>query len=152
MGVVDLNEVVESVRSNLEVRLEEANADVTVASLPLVQGSQHRLEQLFQNLLTNAIKYTGETPPTIDIDVTTGDGQCEVTVSDNGIGLDQPEQESAFTIFYTNGSTDESTGIGLALCRKIVQTHGGTIWLDSTPGEGTTVHFTLSLEASEVEP
>ena len=143
MDAVELNSVVESVRADLEVRLSESNADVTVAELPTVRGNEHRLEQLFLNLFTNAIKYAGDAPPTIEVDATTAGERWEVTVTDDGVGIDTETQENVFTLFYTSGGTEESTGIGLALCRKIVESHGGTIWLESSPGEGTTVHFTL---------
>ncbi|MBX0295749.1 sensor histidine kinase [Haloarcula nitratireducens] len=150
LTLVDLNDVLDDVRTDLEVRLEEADAELTVAELPVVQGNKHRLEQLFQNLVSNAIKYAGDDPPRIEIGVSLEPEQCEITVADDGVGIDPNEQEQAFDLFYTTGR-DDSTGIGLALCRKIVQSHGGRIWLNSTPGEGTTIHFTLVRKDGEIE-
>lgn len=138
---VDCEAVVEEVRSNLTVAIDETDAEVTTGSLPTVHGDHGQLIHLFQNLVSNAIKYS-EDAPRIHVDAERDDQQWVVSVSDEGVGIPTDRLDRVFDLFYTNGGAD-STGIGLALCEKIVTRHGGEIWVDSTPGEGTTFSFTL---------
>jgi PAS domain S-box-containing protein len=143
---VDLNDAVSGVLTELDGRISAADATVTVEDLPAVVGHEHRLEQLFRNLLSNAIKYAGDDPPSIEIRSTVEPAadRCRIAVADDGVGIGEQERERIFDLFYTTGE-DDSTGIGLALCKKIVEHHGGEIRIDSTPGVGTTVAFTLPL-------
>ncbi|MFC7193994.1 ATP-binding protein [Halosimplex aquaticum] len=142
---VDLDDVLVDVRSDLQVKVAESDADVTVAELPTVHGDGGQLRQLFQNLLDNAIEYSGDGPPRVHVSAERAGDWWEVSVSDEGIGVDPEDADRVFEVFqslHSQGDYD-GTGIGLALCERIVERHGGDIWLDSEPGEGTTVTCTL---------
>ncbi|WP_254861654.1 sensor histidine kinase [Halovivax gelatinilyticus] len=141
---VDLDSVLAAVRKNLELRIDESDATIEADSLPRVEGDERQLRQLFQNLIANAIEYSDD-PPRIEIDAERdGDGWI-VSVRDEGIGIDPDDQERIFEVFQRLHGRDEhpGTGIGLALCQRIVERHGGEIRVDSKSGEGTTVAFTI---------
>ena len=144
---LDANAVVETALSNLEVAVEESDAVVEVDDLPTVVGDHRQPTQLFQNLVSNAIKYAGDGPPRVAIDCVHRDDVHEFRVADDGVGIDPDVTDDLFAIFSTAG--DDGTGIGLAVCEKIVERHGGEIWVDSTPGEGSTFHFTVPVEATD---
>ena len=142
---VDCDTVLEDVLTAHQVQIDESDATIVVDELPAVTGDAQQLEALFSNLVSNAIKYSGDGPPRVEI---TGDrrgDRCLFSVADDGIGIDPAYTDQIFEIFNRLHSNDEypGTGIGLALCRKIVDNHGGDIWVDSTPGSGTTFSFTL---------
>jgi signal transduction histidine kinase len=101
---------------------------------------------LFQNLIENAIKFQQTESPRVHIKATWDQGVCDFSVRDNGIGMDEHQQEKVFLIFHrlNNRSQYPGTGIGLAMCKRIVERHGGRIWYRSAPGQGTTMHFTLN--------
>jgi PAS domain S-box-containing protein len=141
---VDLNEVVDDVFQDLQFRIEESNADITTESLPAVEGDPSQLRQLFQNLVSNAIEYSDE-PPQVHISGETAGTKRVISISDDGIGIDPDDTDRIFEVFQRLHSHEEheGTGIGLALCRRIVERHGGDIWADSEPGEGSTFSFTL---------
>ena len=144
--------IVEHALSNLQAALEESGTRVTVGMLPSVRGDASQLMRLFQNLMGNAIKFRGERAPEIAVGAEPGpDGEWVFSVKDNGIGIDPRHADRVFAIFQRLHSRQEypGTGIGLAVCRKIVERHGGRIWLESTPGEGTTFFFTLPADTSE---
>jgi signal transduction histidine kinase len=110
-----------------------------------VPGNQVQLVQLFQNLISNAIKYSGERSPKVHIGVTELSSEWAFSVADNGIGIDPRYHERIFGVFKRlHGRDVPGTGIGLALCRRIVEHHGGRIRVESTPGQGSTFHFTLA--------
>jgi PAS domain S-box-containing protein len=135
--------------ANLKLPVEETQAKITWNSLPMVQADPVQLTQLFQNLLSNALKFRhADRPVEIQIGHREFDGQCEFSVRDNGIGIDPEHHGKIFQIFQRLHSRDRypGTGIGLAICKKIVERHGGRIWLESTKGEGTTFRFTLKSE------
>ncbi|WP_117368031.1 PAS domain-containing protein [Natrarchaeobaculum sulfurireducens] len=158
---VDLAQTLAAVRRDLELQIEESNAEITVESLPRVQGDRSQLRQVFQNLLTNAIEYSGNDRPRITVtaervdDPTAidrrtalaarGEDAWVVSVSDDGIGIDPDDHERIFEVFQRlHGHDDhDGTGIGLALCQRIVERHGGEIQVDSKPGEGATFSVTL---------
>ena len=143
---VALDEVLADVRQDLAVKIAETDAEITAKDLPLVYGDGSQLNQVFQNLLDNAIEYSGEEPPRIHIGAERTDSGDEwlIAVSDEGVGIDPDEQDRIFEVFQSLGSHEESgTGIGLALVERIVERRGGEIWVDSTPGEGSTFSFTL---------
>ncbi|EMA47195.1 multi-sensor signal transduction histidine kinase [Halobiforma nitratireducens JCM 10879] len=136
------------------MRVAEADAEIDAGPLPVVEGDADQLRQVFQNLLDNAVEYSGDGPPRIEVsarrvDASVGadvdDCTWVVSVSDDGIGIAPADQERIFEVFNRLHSRDEhpGTGIGLSLCERIVERHGGEIWVDSEPGEGTTVSFTL---------
>ncbi|QLD90880.1 PAS domain S-box protein [Natronomonas salina] len=141
----DLEAVLSEARENLHLQIEESDADVTVGRLPTVSGDASQLRQVFQNLLDNAIEYSGEAPLQVHVDAERSGEEWVVSVSDEGIGIEPDQHERVFEVFQRLHSRDEheGTGIGLALCERIVERHGGDIWVDSDPGEGTTFSFTL---------
>jgi len=130
---------------NLQQGIEESEAIVTNSDLPEVSADPVQLVQLFQNLIGNAIKYRSDIPPHVHVTAARRDGLWEFAVSDNGIGIDARFQERVFAIFQRLHTRREypGTGIGLAICRRIVERHGGTIWFESEPGHGTIFRFTL---------
>ncbi|WP_226008233.1 PAS domain S-box protein [Natrinema salinisoli] len=142
---VDLDDVLDDVREDLQIRIDKSNAEITTDDLPRVDGDDSQLRQVFQNLLSNAIEYSGDEPPQVDISATRDGEQWIISVQDNGIGIDPNEQERIFEVFQRLHTHEEhsGTGIGLALSRRIVERHGGEIWVDSEPDEGSTFSFTL---------
>ncbi|MFU8868825.1 PAS domain S-box protein [Natronococcus sp.] len=142
---VDLESVLEDVRDDLQLRLEESDAVLSVDSLPRVEGDASQLRQLFQNLLENAIEYSGETPPKIEVEAERDGETWIVSVSDAGIGIPDGESDRVFEVFERLHPVDDHAGpgIGLALCQRIVERHGGEIRVDSEPGEGSTFSVTL---------
>jgi PAS domain S-box-containing protein len=142
---IDLNAILEDVLADLHVRIVESDAEVTVGDLPCLEGDAGQLRQLFQNLLDNAITYSGDEPPQIHVSADRRNNNWVISVDDKGIGIDPNDQDRIFTIFNRlhNHEAYEGTGIGLALCQRIVERHGGEIWVDSEPGEGATFSFTL---------
>ena len=157
---VDLEAVLADVRENLAVKIEEHDARITAESLPRVQGDEGQLRQVFQNLVSNAIEYSGAEPPRIHVSAERNGARWTVSVTDNGIGIEPADQARIFEVFQRLHTREEhpGTGIGLALCERIVERHGGEIWVDSEPGEGATFSFTLPAveadpdrEASELE-
>lgn len=146
---VDLNAVLENVREDLQMRIEESDAEITSDELPRVNGDGSQLRQLFQNLLENAIEYSGDEPPRIDISVERDRREWVFAVRDEGVGIDPTDTDRIFEVFqrlYTN-EAHSGTGIGLALCRRIVERHGGEIWVESEPGAETTFVFTLPADS-----
>ena len=144
---IDLNDTLFMVIHNLMPRMNETNAAVITNPLPIVKATSFEMIQLFQNLIANSIKFRrAGIPPNIEIKVNeTVTGDFIFTVADNGIGIPESHQERVFKIFERlHSRTDyEGSGIGLATCKKIIQSSGGKIWLESTEGVGTTFYFTL---------
>lgn len=151
---VDLNEVLEDVVSNLGHRLDDSNASVRVESLPPVRGNRTQLLQLFQNLVSNGLKYQDEPPFRVRVVAEPTDDGYRLTVEDNGVGIPEDERASIFQAFERgSGSLDVSgSGLGLTLCERIVDTLGGRIEIESTPGEGTAVHVVLPADRVEGRP
>ncbi|QQQ78925.1 CHASE3 domain-containing protein [Saccharothrix sp. 6-C] len=144
--LVDCDELVAQVLDNYSEAIERTGATVEVADLPTVRGEASLLGGVFGNLISNAVKFHGDDPPHVRVDVERTGGFWTFTVSDHGIGIDPEYAERIFVIFQRLHHKDDypGTGIGLAMCRKIVEYHGGTIWLDTSEGAtGTTFKFTL---------
>jgi signal transduction histidine kinase len=156
---VDLNEIALGVLSDLEVRIEQTKGRVAVESLPTIDADALQMRQLFQNLIGNALKFNkpGQ-PPVIHVTGEVRNGstppRLELVVSDNGIGFDQKYAEKIFVIFQRlHGRGEyEGTGVGLAIVKKIVERHGGSIAASSTPGEGATFRITLPVQHNQGEP
>jgi signal transduction histidine kinase len=152
---VDCDAVVRSARANLTALIEETGATVDVGPLPVVNGDPGLLSLVFQNLIGNALKFRGEAPPRVSISASPDGDAWEFTCRDNGIGIDDEYGERIFVIFQRlhSRAAYEGTGIGLAMCRKIVEHHGGRIWLatdgDRASGSGSTFRFTLPRNAQE---
>lgn len=140
----NMNKVLEDVLLSIKPSVEAENATITHDDLPTVQCDPSQLRQLFQNLISNAIKFH-EKPPEIHIFAEESDGKWRFGVSDNGIGIHPDHQDKIFDIFKRLHTREEyeGTGIGLSICKRIVEIHGGDIWVKSKPGEGSTFYFTL---------
>ena len=140
-----MSSVLSAAIANLEVTIEESHAVVTHDQLPTVRGDESQLIQLFQNLLGNAIKFRGDDAPMIHVGVEETKDGWVFSVHDNGIGIDMKYAERIFTVFQRLHARDEypGTGIGLAVVKKIVERHGGRIWVESEPAKGSTFYFTL---------
>jgi signal transduction histidine kinase/integral membrane sensor domain MASE1 len=151
MDSVRMGEALSAALVNLRTDLEAKAAQVAHGELPEVRGDARLLTQLFQNLVGNAIKFhrPGH-PPRVRIDAALVSGEWKFTVADNGIGISEKDAGRLFQVFKRLHTAEEypGTGIGLALCKKIVNLHGGRIWLESRPGEGSTFYFTLPLQGT----
>ena len=144
---VDCNQILEGVLTNLRLAVEENRAVVTHDALPVVTADGGQLGQLFQNLIGNAIKFHGEEPPRVHVSVELRNNEWQFAVRDNGIGIDPRYAERIFVIFQRLHNREDypGTGIGLALCKKIVERHGGRIWVESPIGRGAVFCFTLPI-------
>jgi light-regulated signal transduction histidine kinase (bacteriophytochrome) len=144
----DCNLVVQSAMANLQSAIEESNARVLVSDLPTITATRSELVQLFQNLMGNAIKFRGSGPPEIRIAAEKNGAEWGFSVADDGIGIAPEHAESVFVIFKRLCTHTEypGSGIGLAICKKIVEQHGGRIWVESQPGQGSTFKFTLPIK------
>ena len=142
---VDLDAVVEDVLADIGLQIEESDAAIHVEDLPRVAGDEHQLHQVFQNLLCNAIEYSGDEPPRIHVSTERTGDEYTVSVRDEGIGIHPDEADRIFEVFerLRPRENDDGTGMGLTLCQRVVERHGGEIWVDSAPGEGSTFRFTL---------
>jgi light-regulated signal transduction histidine kinase (bacteriophytochrome) len=148
---VDLNEVIAGLVSDLDARLIETGGSVEILSLPTVYGDPTQMRQLLQNLIGNALKFhSANAVPVVRLSAELIDNgkACRISVADNGIGFDEKYLDRVFTVFQRlHGRGDyEGTGVGLAVCRKIVERHGGSITARSKPGEGATFIVTMPLE------
>ncbi len=134
------------VLNTLQLTIEENSATVLYDPLPMVMADPQQLGQLFQNLLTNAIKFHGVEPPLVRISNERNGNEWKISVRDNGIGISQEHFDRIFVIFQRLHTRTEypGTGIGLAICKKIVERHGGRIWIEPSPGGGCTFFFTIS--------
>jgi light-regulated signal transduction histidine kinase (bacteriophytochrome) len=143
---VDLAALVDEVAAELR-RLDEADgAEIVHEGLPVVRGDRVLLRQLFRNLLSNALKFRAERPPRVVVAARRGEAEWRITVTDNGIGLDPAHRERVFGMFKRLHTQERyrGSGIGLAIARRVVERHGGVIGIESSPGEGATLWFTLA--------
>lgn len=150
--VVDLNEVLNKVKHDLSVAIEESQATINIEGMPSVSGDAVQLGQLFQNLINNAIKFRSAENPVVTIRNEVKGRDNVFSVKDNGRGFDMEHADRIFVIFQRlQGRTEAAgTGIGLAVCKKIVERHQGRIWVDSKIGEGSTFYFTIpTLESGD---
>jgi PAS domain S-box-containing protein len=141
----DLNALLEQVKGNLEAGIKSSHATVTHDALPALSVDATQMMQLFQNLIGNALKFHGEQPPRVHVGARQEEGRWVFSVRDNGIGIEPPYFEKIFKVFQRLHTRKDypGTGIGLAICKKIVERHGGTIWVESQSGQGSTFYFTI---------
>jgi signal transduction histidine kinase len=150
---VDMNDVVRAAVDDLARGLDEAGAEVEVEPLPEVVGDAVQLRQLVQNLLANAIRFRGEEPLRLTVSAADHAGWWRFDVRDNGTGIDPGDAERIFLMFARGAGRDTAgTGLGLALCRKIVARHGGTIWVEPAEDGGARFSFTLPRQVTVTEP
>lgn len=143
---VDLNEVMKEVKINFQDVFSEPESGLFIQVLPQINANRMQMVQLFQNLTGNAIKYKSAAPPQIRINATSNKTHCIFSVKDNGQGIDKRSFTKIFVIFQRlhTDATHSGSGIGLAICKKIVERHGGKIWLESEPGVGSTFFFSIA--------
>lgn len=142
---LDCDVILSQAMTNLGTAIQESHAKINYKNLPKVSGEASQLVLLFQNLIGNAIKFCGDGPPQIHITAETKDEEYLFSVWDNGIGIDSEFADRIFEVFQRLHTKAEfpGTGIGLAICKKIVTRHGGRIWVESEPGKGTTFYFII---------
>ncbi len=142
---LSLAEAMEEARRNLELAATEAQAEIAIGTLPSLRADRRQMVQLLQNLLANAIKYSGAAPPKAEIRSWRHGDAWVIAVRDHGIGIPEDARERIFEIFQRLHTRDEypGTGVGLALCRRIVERHGGRIWVEPVTGTGAEFRFTL---------
>lgn len=143
---VSMRDVLDRATALLDAPIRESGAAIEVADLPEVTGDRSQLVQLWMNLVGNAVKYRAEGAPRIRIAAEVREDAWQFTIRDNGIGIAPKHQQQVFEIFKRlhDQKTYPGTGIGLAICRRVVDRHGGKIWVESTPGEGSTFLFTIA--------
>jgi light-regulated signal transduction histidine kinase (bacteriophytochrome) len=142
---IDAGEVVERVLQNLEVAIQTSGASISFADLPRVRMRSFQLEQVFQNLIGNAIRYRSSASPRIRISASMQGKEWVFSVQDNGIGIAPEFQQQIFGIFKRLHSKSEypGTGMGLAICQRSIERSGGRIWVESELGKGSTFFFTI---------
>ncbi|WP_221089438.1 ATP-binding protein [Deinococcus aquaedulcis] len=142
---VQVEDALREALGRLDAALRDSGAQLEVGPLPRVLGSVPRLAQLFQNLIGNAVKFRAEAPPLVQISAQREGPLWRLTVRDNGIGIEPQYQHKVFEMFQRLHGRDryEGTGLGLAICEKIAVQHGGRLWVESVPGQGSAFHFTL---------
>ena len=150
---VDLAKVVEQVLEVLKLAIDDAHATVTYDPMPSVIGAESRLGEVIQNLVGNALKFRGKLAPAVHIGCERHGEQWMFSVRDNGIGMSPEFHDRIFVMFQRlHGRTEfTGTGIGLAVCKRVIEHHGGRIWVESTPGQGSTFFFTLPVATEVLE-
>ena len=151
---VELNNCVEMISYNLQELIIRSEGEILCKELPVIIANKTQMSQLFQNLISNGLKFKRDVPSRIEIDYQERKDDFLFQIKDNGIGISKEHQDKIFTIFQRLHRRDEyeGTGIGLAVCKKIVQNHGGQIWVESEYGKGTTVFFTLVKKNLKLTP
>jgi signal transduction histidine kinase len=148
IGPVDCNEVLHETLASLETRLAESGAEISLGELPTVRADATQLAQLFQNLLSNGIKFVSGRQPRVSVSAVRQAGSWRFAVEDNGIGIEPRHADRIFTVFQRLHGRESypGSGIGLAICKRIVERHGGQIWVEPVAGGGSRFCFTLADE------
>lgn len=153
LNAEDLNDVLEEVIDSMRDDIEEAGASVRVGALPRIAVDRVKMRQVFQNIIANALKYCPkDRTPEIEVEASLSADLVEFSVKDNGIGIEPDHYERIFEIFQRlhPENSYSGTGIGLAICKKIVELHDGNIWVDSEPGTGSTFYFSIPAQMEEL--
>ena len=150
---IQLNPLARKAADVFEALIKESDCRIEIENLPAIEADESQMLQLFQNLIGNALKFRGADPPHIKVYGKIKRQECEIFVIDNGIGFDQNFAERVFKPFQTLHARNEykGTGMGLAICRKIVERHGGTIKAESMPGKGSTFIIRLPVKQAGLE-
>ena len=148
----DCQAVLDQVLQNLEIAIAESDTEINSGPMPSLSADASQLAQLLQNLIGNAIKFRGESPPRIQVEATQRDDDWLFSVQDNGIGIDPQYSDRIFQVFQRLHGIGQypGTGIGLAVCKKIVERHHGTIWVESQPDAGATFFFTIPINLDSI--
>jgi light-regulated signal transduction histidine kinase (bacteriophytochrome) len=148
---VDMNEIIERVKGNLLASIIDTDASIEASPLPTLSGDPSELTQLFQNLIANALKFHGDERPVIRVTAESSEAGWLFSVRDNGIGIDPEYADRIFSMFQRLHSRGEypGTGIGLAICQKIIERYGGRIWVESEQGKGAAFFFTLPARSDD---
>jgi signal transduction histidine kinase len=140
---VALSHLMDEVAEDLRPGLQEAGATLDVGDLPEVEGDPRQLRRLLQNLVGNAVKFRGDAPPRVEVSALRASEDWVVTVHDNGVGVDPEHTSRIFGMFSRLNGDTEGSGIGLAVCRRVVEAHGGRIWVEQPERGGSAFRFTL---------
>jgi chemotaxis family two-component system sensor kinase Cph1 len=142
---IDTRELVEGTLASLDAMVRETRAEIELGELPTVSADSHVLAQVFQNLISNALKFAADAAPRVKVSAERADGAWVFAVADNGIGIDPAHAERIFQMFQRLHGRDDygGTGIGLAICKRVVERLGGRIWFEARPGGGTVFRFTV---------
>jgi len=143
LEAASIEDLLEQALGDLRDTVEETGAAVTRSPLPKIEVEPSQIVQIFHNLIGNALKFRGQEPPKVHVAARREGGEWVFSVRDNGIGIDPAEAEAVFAIFKRLRTEIPGTGVGLAICKKIVERHGGRIWVESEPGRGSTFYFTI---------
>jgi light-regulated signal transduction histidine kinase (bacteriophytochrome) len=145
LSPTDSADALHAALGNLWAMIEETKAEITHGTLPVVRADGTQLAQVFQNLIANSLKFRGAEPPKIYVEACREESFWRFSVRDNGIGIEPQYQDRIFLIFQRlhNRRDYPGTGIGLAICKRIVDRHGGRMWVESEPGQGAVFHFTI---------
>jgi len=145
LAPMKLEDALQRAMQNLSYVREDSGGTITYDEMPTIVADELQMTQLFQNLIGNALKFHGKEAPKVEVSAVRKDDNWIVSVRDNGIGIDPKYRDRIFELFQRLHTRDEypGTGIGLTIAKKIVQRHGGKIWMDSEPGKGTTFCFTI---------
>jgi PAS domain S-box-containing protein len=147
LHAVDVGTLIEWTEQNLQSAIRETGTEIVAANLPIIRADAAALAQVLQNLIGNAIKYRSERPPRVRIGAEHVDSEWLFSVADNGIGIPPEFHRNIFKLFKRlHGAEYEGTGIGLAVCKRLIERHGGRIWVESQPGEGSTFRFTVPVK------
>jgi light-regulated signal transduction histidine kinase (bacteriophytochrome) len=141
----DLEEVLQGALNDIPLLAQETGAEISHDPLPTLKVNSYKLGRLFRNLISNAVKFSGSRPPRIHISARQEGQEWIISVQDSGIGFDPRYAESIFKVFKRLHSKEKfsGTGIGLSICKKIIERHGGRIWAESEPGKGAAFYFTI---------
>jgi two-component system, chemotaxis family, sensor kinase Cph1 len=143
--MTDCDQLLKKVLTNVQTIVAETNATVTCSCPVKVTADPSQLTQIFQNLIANAIKFHAEEPPRVEVRGEDRNGEWIFSVKDNGIGIEERFKDKIFVMFQRLHTRDKypGTGIGLAICKKIIERHKGRIWIESIPGKGSTFYLTI---------
>jgi light-regulated signal transduction histidine kinase (bacteriophytochrome) len=146
--LASLEDILQKTLGDLQTLIRESAAEISSDPLPAMEVNPNQMGQVLQNLIANAIKFQNERPPRIHLSAKQEGGEWVVSVRDNGIGFGQEYAKDIFKVFKRMHSQEKypGTGIGLAICKKIIERHGGRIWAESQPGQGATFYFTIPAE------
>jgi signal transduction histidine kinase len=145
-AVVNLDDALQQAIDSLSQEITDTGGVITHGRLPTIHGDEHQLERVFQNLIANALKFGGDEPPRVHVDAHREQGAWRISVSDEGVGIPEADRGRIFDLFSRGAESSAGRGIGLATCRRIIELHGGRLWVEANHPRGSTFNFTLPNE------